>query len=102
MKALAIIFALAITGCAVPGQMYQGMSAEQITAAAKDNKAVYQCFDGEIPVTLGGTAKVKSRSMIVDANVIRNGQMIAKTCDDITFTNDSNKPPPASIIKVSP
>ena len=98
--------AVLLAGCG-PAQMYSGMSAEQITAAAKDNKAVYQCTDGEFPVTLGGTAKIKSRSMIVDANVIRNGAMKAKTCDEIEFSNDSNKPvlinpPPASITPVRP
>lgn len=87
MKVTAILFALLLAGCQSLGG-YQGMSAEQITAAAKDNKAVYQCAD--IPSIGGGTAKL--RSMIVDTGVVRYGSFAAKTCDDISFTNENKAP----------
>lgn len=82
------LLAIILTGCA-GAQMYQGMTAEQISAAAKDNKAVYQCAD--IPAFPGGVAKV--RSMVIDTGVIKNGSMVADTCDKITFTNET-KPTP--------
>lgn len=88
MRTIALLLLIVLTGCA--GMGYQGMSPEQISAAAKDNKAVFQCAD--IPTSGwvgGGTAKF--RAMVIDSGTVRYGQFTAKTCDDITFTND-NKP----------
>lgn len=89
MKKLAIAILFTLAGCGgLPS--YQGMSPEQISAAAKDNKAVFQCAD--IPTSGwvgGGIAKV--RSMVIDSGTVRYGRFEAKSCDDIVFTNE-NKP----------
>lgn len=82
--AICAVALLILQGC-VGASMYQGLTADQISAAAKDNKAVYQCAD--IPAFPGGVAKV--RSMVIDTGVIKNGSMVADTCDKITFTNET-------------
>lgn len=98
MKTIIVaIAALALSGCA--GMMYQSMTPEQITAAAKDNKAVFQCAD--FPSIGGGVAKV--RSMIIDSGTVRYGQFVAEECGKITFTNDNKPPAPTTVpVQVTP
>lgn len=87
-----IVVALALTGCAGMGaSQYQGLSPEVAAVAAKDNKAVFQCNDSEIPIVAGGVLKSKTRSMVIDSGTVRYGKFEAETCDKITFTNE-NKP----------
>ena len=94
-----IALAILLVGCAsAPSMMYQGMSADQINAAAKDNKAVFDCTDIDSPSFPSGQIKVKRRSMVIDSGTVRYGQFIAKNCDDITFTNENKAPTP----KVTP
>jgi hypothetical protein len=82
-----------MSGCAGNGAVqYQGLSPEVAAIAAKDNKAVFQCNDTEIPNIGGGTVKSKTRSMVVDQGTIKYGNFKAETCDNISFTNE-NKPP---------
>lgn len=94
---LALLLLFVLAGCASPSAMYQGMSAEQINAAAKDNKAVFDCSDVEAPSFGGGTVHVKRRSMVIDSGTVKYGRFVAKTCDDIEFTN-TNKPEPVPAI----
>lgn len=100
MKLLLALLLLLLTGClqgcAGSGALqYQGLSPEVAAIAAKDNKAVFQCNDVEIPSVGGGVLKSKSRTMAVDSGTVRFGKFEAETCDKITFTNENKLPPGA-------
>lgn len=90
MKIILVLSAVWLAGC-VGLQGYQGMSAEQITAAAKDNKAVFQCLDIPTSGWVGGGV-AKFRAMVIDSGTVRYGRFEAKSCDDISFYNDNKAP----------
>lgn len=101
----AVLSTLALAGCGGMGaSQYQGLSPEVAAVAAKDNKAVYQCSDQEIPNIGGGVLKSKVRSMVIDSGTVQYGRFKATTCDDIEFTNDRSRPvvPPAAPAKATP
>lgn len=97
-----IVFAT-LAACAGSGALqYQGLSPEVAAIASKDNKAVFQCNDVESPFIGGGVLKSKMRTMAIDSGTVRYGRFEAKTCDEITFTNDNKPVPPVPPTKGNP